>query len=85
MKNAILPSLATLLAVGIASADGPLQVLISTTDTEVPGVPGAVWVPNQFNNPTVNASGQIAFRGQIGGTGITTANHFIVVRGAPGS
>ena len=57
------------------------QNLISTTDTSVPGIAGAVWVPNQFNNPTIDASGRVTFRGQIGGTGITTANSRVIIRG----
>ncbi len=57
--------------------------LISTTDAGVPGVKGAVWVPNQFNNPTIDEQGRVTFRGQIGGAGITTANSRVVLFGSP--
>ncbi len=57
------------------------QNLISTTDTTVPGIAGAVWVPNQFNNPTIDGAGRVTFRGQIGGAGITTANSKVIMQG----
>lgn len=49
----------------------------------VPGIKGAVWVPNQFNNPIIDANGKVTFRCQIGGTGITTANNAVVMSGDP--
>lgn len=58
--------------------------LISTTDASVPGVKGAVWVPNQFNNPTIDSNGRVVVRGQIGGAGITTANSKLYLGGTPG-
>ncbi|MSR40610.1 MAG: hypothetical protein EXS10_01730 [Phycisphaerales bacterium] len=57
--------------------------VISTNDAGVPGVKGAVWVPNQFNNPTIDTLGRVSFRGQIGGAGITTANSRLIMQGAP--
>lgn len=69
-------------------ADGTWQVL-TTSDGLAPanitGIDGAVWVPNQFNNPTIDANGKVTFRSQIAGPGITntgaTANHVVVVTG----
>lgn len=66
-------------------ADGTWENIVSTTDTSVQGVPGAVWVPNGFNNPTVDNQGRVYFRGQLGGEGITTANRHVIIRGVPGS
>jgi len=60
------------------------EVLVSTLGP-VPGVPGAAWVPNQFNNPTIDADGRVVFRGQIGGKGITLANSRLVMKGEPGA
>lgn len=67
-------------------ADGAwenLAVAGGGSATSVPGVSGAVWVPNQFNNPTIDSQGRVSFRGQIGGDGITTANSRLVIRGTP--
>ncbi len=84
-----LPLVASLLAASISSfalAGGSAwENLISTADASVPGVKGAVWVPNQFNNPTIDAQGRVTFRGQIGGAGITTSNSRLVVSGSPGA
>lgn len=66
-------------------ADGTWENIVSTTDTSVQGVPGAVWVPNGFNNPTIDNQGRVYFRGQLGGEGITTANRHVIIRGVPGS
>ncbi len=68
-----------------AWADGEWEVLISTADASVPGVPGAVWVPNSFNNPTISSYGAVSFRGQIGGAEITLANSRLILRGTPGN
>jgi len=68
-----------------AFADGTWQNIVSTTDTSVQGVPGAAWVPNGFNNPTIDSQGRVYFRGQLGGDGITTANRHVIIRGVPGS
>lgn len=78
--NFLAVSLSTCVACS-ALADGTWENLISTTDSSVPGVPGAVWIPNQFNNPTVDSQGRVSFRGQIGGEGITTANSRLVLLG----
>ncbi len=82
----LVTSLLTATATSFAIAGGPSwENLISTTDASVPGVKGAVWVPNQFNNPTIDDQGRVTFRGQIGGAGITTANSRLVVTGSTGS
>jgi len=70
---------------GSAIADGVWEVVISSLDSTVPGVPGAVWVPNSFNNPTISETGAISFRGQIGGADITLANSRLILRGTPGN
>lgn len=69
----------------IALADGTWQNIVSTTDTSVPGIPGALWVPNQFNNPTIDNQGRVVFRGQVAGEGISTANRNVLMQGVPGS
>ena len=79
------------LSAGIAStvlADGSWEVLTvadGLTPAGIAGIPGAVWVPNQFNNPVIDASGRVTFRSQIAGPKITnsgaTANHLVVVTG----
>ena len=72
-------------------ADGTWDVLSvadGLSSANISGIKGAVWVPNQFNNPVIDANGIVTFRSQIAGTGITstgaTANHVVVVRGAGG-
>ncbi len=85
-----LSGLGLLLSASLASAvfaavPPTWENLISTTDTSVPGVKGAVWVPNQFNNPTIDSTGRVYFRGQLGGAGITTANSKMYMAGTPGS
>jgi hypothetical protein len=69
-------------------ADGAWQVLTvgdGLSAANITGIDGAVWVPNQFNNPTIDANGKVTFRSQIAGPGITnsgaTANHVVVVTG----
>lgn len=69
-------------------ADGTWQVLTvgdGLSSANITGIDGAVWVPNQFNNPTIDANGKVTFRSQIAGPGITnsgaTANHVVVVTG----
>ncbi len=74
------PTAAATLITCVASAQ-TWQNLISTTDASVPGIAGAVWVPNQFNNPTIDGAGRVTFRGQIGGAGITTANSRVIMQG----
>jgi hypothetical protein len=79
------------LAASIASpslADGSWQILTTSdglSPASITGIDGAVWVPNQFNNPTIDANGKVTFRSQIAGPGITnsgaTANHVVVVTG----
>ncbi len=81
----IVTTVATLLATTAFAQDGPWEIMVSTLDTTVPGVDGAVWVPNQWNNPTIDGNGNVFFRGQIGGSGITTANSRILVRGQAGA
>ena len=74
------------IAIAIAAgASAQWENLISTTDAGIAGIPGALWVPNQFNNPVIDPNGRITFRGQIGGTGITTANSRVIYTGAPGA
>lgn len=68
-----------------ALADGVWEKVVSTTDTSVPGIPNALWVPNQFNNPTIDSEGRVVFRGQVAGDGISTANRNVLMRGTPGS
>lgn len=68
-----------------AAASGEWEILISSLDATVPGVPDAAWVPNSFNNPTISDTGAVSFRGQIGGPGITLANSRLILRGTPGS
>ncbi len=75
---------ATISTAALAGGGAPVwENLISTSDVSVPAVKGAVWVPNQFNNPTIDASGRVYFRGQIGGAGITTANSKLYMSGTP--
>ena len=73
-------------------ADGTWQVLSvadGSTPAGLPGIDGAVWVPNQWNNPTIGLDGLVSFRGQLAGPGITntgaTANHVVLVKGLPGA
>jgi hypothetical protein len=70
-------------------ADGTWEVLTvsdGVSSANITGVKNAVWVPNQFNNPVIDANGIVTFRSQIAGDGITNAgafaNHVVVVRGA---
>jgi len=88
-----LPAFALCLAPS-ASGDGAWQVLCvadGVSSANITGISGAVWVPNTFNNPTIDSNGVVSFRGQIAGAGITntgaTANHLVLVRsaGAPWS
>ena len=83
--SAIGLSLAAVVA-SSALADGQWQILTVAdgATTNVPGFPKNVWVPNQFNNPTISADGKVAFRGQMAGPGVTTANSRIIVRGDAG-
>jgi len=73
----------------VSFADSAWQVLTTAdglTPANIGGIDGAVWVPNQWNNPTIDANGVVSFRGQIAGAGITntgaTANHLVLVRAA---
>ena len=70
-----------------ASAGGPTWENLVTGDgvQGVPGLKGAVWVPNQFNNPTIDSAGNVIFRGQFAGAGISTANSRAIFRGTPGN
>ncbi|MFM8732863.1 MAG: hypothetical protein ACKOGJ_10200, partial [Phycisphaerales bacterium] len=83
-----LPAFALCLAPS-ASGDGAWQVLTvgdGVSSANITGISGAVWVPNTFNNPTIDSNGVVSFRGQIAGAGITntgaTANHLVLVRSA---
>jgi hypothetical protein len=80
-------SLSTMLALpAVALADGAWENLLvvgGSSPSSVPGVAGAVWVPNSLNNPTIDALGRVSFRGQIGGDGITLANSRMVLLGTP--
>ena len=67
-----------------AWADGEWEVLISTADASVPGVPGAVWLPNGLGKPTISLTGDVSFQGRIGGAEITMANSRLILRGTPG-
>jgi hypothetical protein len=71
-----------------ALAGGTWEVLAlgdGSTPAGIVGIKGAVWVPNQFNNPVIDQDGNVTFRSQIAGPGITatgaTANHLVVVTG----
>jgi hypothetical protein len=69
----------------VALADGPwVNVVTADGIQAVPGL-DAVWVPNQFNNPTIDSNGFIYFRGQFAGPGITTANSRGIFRVADGT
>jgi hypothetical protein len=76
-----------------ALAGGPAWEIMAVADgvspANLPGIKGAVWVPNQWNNPTIDSNGNVSFRGQLAGPGITatgaTANHLVQVRGVPGA
>jgi hypothetical protein len=57
-----------------ALADGSWQIVTTADGINAAPIDGTVWVPNQFNNPTVDASGRVYFRGQFAGAGVTTAN-----------
>ena len=85
MSLARVPFIITLAccSAALASPQAVWENLISTTNASVPGVKGAVWVPNQYNNPTIDATGRVVFRGQIGGAGITTANSKLYMAGTP--
>ena len=88
-------SVALFLSATISSAvlaggpsDGTWEVLTvadGVTPVNISGVKSAVWVPNQFNNPAIDANGKVTFRSQIAGPGITNtgaaANHLVVVSG----
>lgn len=72
---------------GSALADGTWELLAvadGVTPASLPGI-DAVWVPNQWNNPTIGLDGLVSFRGQLAGAGITntgaTANHLVLVKG----
>lgn len=71
-------SLSAVLALpATALADGAWEIVAvagGSAPTAVPGIPDAVWIPNEFNNPTVGSDGSVIFRGRFGGPGITTAN-----------
>ena len=71
-----------------AVGDGTWQVLTVADGlgpANITGIDGAVWVPNNFNNPVIDANGKVTFRSQIAGPGITntgaSANHIVVVSG----
>lgn len=75
-----------------AFADGTWEIMATADGVSpagLPGIKGAVWVPNQWNNPTIDTSGNVSFRGQIAGPGITntgaTANHLVQIRGVAGA
>jgi hypothetical protein len=57
-----------------ALADGSWQIVTTADGFNAAPIDGTVWVPNQFNNPTVDANGRLYFREQFAGAGITTAN-----------
>lgn len=83
MSSRVLGVLLASSLLATASADGEWQILTVAdgATTNVPGFPKNVWVPNQFNNPTIGADGRVSFRGQMAGPGVTTANSRIIVRG----
>lgn len=84
-SNLLVTGLVSASVAAAAAADGEWEILISTLDATVPGVPDAVWVPNSFNNPMISASGAVSFRGQVGGADITLANSRLILRGTPGN
>lgn len=80
---------ATLSASALAGNDWEVVALgDGKSPAGINGIAGAVWVPNQFNNPTIDQNGTVYFRGQIAGPGITNlgaaANHLVVVKGDAG-
>ncbi|MCE2882579.1 MAG: hypothetical protein LW636_09510 [Planctomycetaceae bacterium] len=91
MRPVIRPTVGLFLSACLASsalADGTWEVLAvadGLSPANISGIKGAVWVPNQFNNPVIDANGKVTFRCQIAGPGITntgaTANHVVVVSG----
>lgn len=91
MRPVIRPTVGLFLSACLASsalADGTWEVLTvadGLSPANISGIKGAVWVPNQFNNPVIDANGKVTFRCQIAGPGITntgaTANHVVVVSG----
>lgn len=79
----------TLCLAPFAFGDGSWQVLTvgdGVTPANISGIDGAVWVPNNFNNPVIDPDGRVTFRSQIAGPGITNtgaaANHVVVVTGS---
>ena len=77
---------ATLSASALAGSDWEVVALgDGKSPANINGIAGAVWVPNQFNNPTIDQNGTVYFRAQIAGPGITNlgaaANHLVIVRG----
>ncbi|MFO0963531.1 MAG: choice-of-anchor tandem repeat NxxGxxAF-containing protein [Phycisphaerales bacterium] len=82
---ALSSALLSLAFAGTCLADGTWETVLSSADPTVPGVANAVWVPNTFNNPTIDNDGRVQVRGQVGGAGITLANSRLIVRGVPGN
>ncbi len=86
MRKSLSTVALTLLCASTAMADGSWENLMTADGVaEVPGMPGIVWVPNEFNNPTIDAYGSVVFRGRMGGAGITTANSRVIMKGVPGN
>ena len=88
MRNSFFSTLSVSMCLAMSSsalADGAWENIVTTNDTSIQGVPGAVWVPNQYGNPTIDNQGRVVFRGQIAGEGITTANRWVLMRGVPGA
>ncbi|MDI9404885.1 MAG: hypothetical protein QM516_13530 [Limnohabitans sp.] len=90
--GALAASLVALSVSTVAAADGTWEIMATAdgvSSAALPGIKGAVWVPNQWNNPTIDSNGNVSFRGQIAGPGITntgaTANHLVQVRGTAGA
>lgn len=76
---------ATLSAAALADGDWEILALADgKSPANISGIEGAIWVPNQFNNPTIDENGTVHFRGLIAGPGITnlgaSANHIALVK-----
>jgi|LauGreDrversion4_2_1035121.scaffolds.fasta_scaffold09632_5 hypothetical protein len=58
-----------------------------STDTNVGGVPTAVWVPGAFNNGCIDNDGRVIVSNTIqnADTTLTNANNRVLLRGTPGS
>ena len=63
------------------------MVARQSTDTNVGGVPTAIWVPGAFNNGCIDNEGRVIVSNTIqnADTTLTNANNRVLLRGTPGS